>query len=191
MRAAYGRAANGPVEQCGRVARVNGTVVLLPPMSTSANPTPRWPARAEIAAELAAYSVPIYLPSVPKLIDAATDERSAVTHWVAHIAVEITSVLPQPPLLLVATGAAGSHLPALGFSQRASRHPVMGYVLVDADFPRVAGRTVDWPDAPVDVVTTPAAGPAALAAARLAELRGWTVHPNRDPAAVLRALVGR
>lgn len=167
-----------------------GTVVLLPSLqftAAAAKPS-NW--RAEIAAELAAYSVSIFLPTAPPPIDAGTDERSAATHWVSHLAVEITSALPTMPLLLVAAGAGGAHLPALGFSQRASRHPVMGYVMIDADFPRVPTRTVDWPDAPVDVVTTAGATPEALAAAHLAELRGWTLHRDADPAAVIRALVG-
>lgn len=152
-------------------------------------PVGNW--RAEIAAELAAYSVPIFLPTAPPPLDAAMDERSAATHWVAHLAVELTAALPAQPLLLVATGAAGAYLPAFGFSQRASRHAVMGYVMVDAAFPRLPTRTVDWPDAPVDVVTTPGASPGTLAVAHLAELRGWTVYRDADPAAVVRALVGR
>lgn len=170
---------------------MTGTVVLLPSPRFIDPAEKRSDWRAEVAAELAAYGVPIFLPSVPTSIDAATDERSAATHWIAHIAVEITRVLPVPPLLLVATGAAGAHLPALGFSQRASRHPVMGYVMVDAQMPRVPTRSVDWPDAPVDVVTTPAASTESLSAAHLAELRGWTVYRDADPAAIIRALVGR
>lgn len=168
-----------------------GTAVLLPAIQRPGHAIPAGSWRAEIAAELAAYSISIFLPSAPPPIDAATDERSAATHWVAHIAVELTAALPMPPLLLVATGPAGAHLPALGFSQRASRHPVMGYVMVNASLPRVPAQTVDWPDAPVDVVTTRDASAESLAAAHLAELRGWTVHAGADAAAVIRTLVGR
>jgi hypothetical protein len=63
-------------------------------------------------------------------------------------------------------------LPALGFSQKASRRPVAGYVLIDDQLPK-AGTAggADWPDAPVTYVAT---GPDYADTAHQAELRGWT-----------------
>ncbi|MDA8436049.1 MAG: hypothetical protein M0Z98_08700, partial [Actinomycetales bacterium] len=78
--------------------------------------------------------------------------------------------------------------PAVGFSQRAARRAVSGYVLVDAAVPPAESRGGDWPDAPVHYVASPAADPLEVNQARL---RGWTVHevPDAGAAAVAGAVV--
>ena len=60
--------------------------------------------------------------------------------------------------------------PALGLSQRAARRPVAGYALLDADCPDAGALPVDWPDAPVHYLASPAAPGPALDHARL---RAW------------------
>lgn len=174
-----------------------GTVTLLPahehsttgPQQPADHPTPGL-SRLEhrsLAAELAAYSIPVFLPTDPPPLAADPGERERNVHWVAHVSVEITRHKPRSPLLLVARGAATSRLCALGFAQKASRHPVSGYVIIDGPLPET--RQADWPDAPVDIVLTPEADDTARQAARVAELRGWTCHFDADPAAVIRQLI--
>jgi hypothetical protein len=79
--------------------------------------------------------------------------------------------------------------PAVGFSQRAARRGVSGYVLVDAAVPPAESRGGDWPDAPVHYVASPAADPLEVNQARL---RGWTVHevPDVGAATVAAVVVG-
>ena len=89
----------------------------------------------------------------------------------ADLSVAITAAGLARPLLLVVGGAASRGLPALGLSQRASRHNVVGYVIVDAEIPHAGRSCYDWPDAPVLYVRTPGAEPQGGA---LAALRGWT-----------------
>jgi hypothetical protein len=168
-----------------------GTVVLLPPVRLPGDQEgPPWRSRREIAAELLAYGINVLVvPDAPNN-EPDLDTRNAVAHWVAHIAVSIAKTSPIQPLLLVATGRAASLLPAVGFSQRAARHPVAGYVMIDGILPKAGGS--DWPDAPVTYVATQAMDdPACVdapATMRQAALRGWTVRPDADPVVVLRTL---
>ena len=169
---------------------MTGTVVLLPAAQVPGTADSDWPERLEIAAELAAYSVPVCLPRNPEpldLTDPSLDVRAAAAHWVAHNAIELTKAMPTMPLLLAAWGPAGGLVPALGFAQKASRHAVCGYALIDSVSANAAGA--DWPDAPVDIIVTPQADEVALTAARLAELRGWTCHRDANPAQILRQLM--
>lgn len=161
---------------------MSGTVVLLPDMHESG-----WSARRDVAADLAAHAIPIFIPVQPAELDDAASARELTANWVAHIAVDLTRARPEMPLLLVAHGESGSRVQALGFSQRASRHAIAGYVFIDAELPVPAGS--DWPDAPVDVITTVDASPAATKTARIAALRGWTCHLGADPADVIRDLM--
>lgn len=163
-----------------------GTVVLLPPAELPGQALPRWSNRRELAAELMAYGVKVLLlPEAPP-VEEGIDLRTATAHWVAHNAMTLTAAHPEKPVLLVASGTAGSLLPALGFSQKASRRPVAGYVVVDGVLPKAGAA--DWPDAPVTYIETGAGGDSTREAAREAELRGWTVEKDPDTAAVIRAL---
>ena len=110
------------------------------------------------------------------------DPRTIRAHWVAHLAIALSAGAIEP-LLLVVGGGAGELAPALGFSQRAARRSVAGYVLVDADVPAAESRAGDWPDAPVHYIASPAADPAHVTQARL---RGWVVH--EIPGATTRAV---
>ncbi len=142
--------------------------------------------RRELAAELLTYGVSVLLIPAAEPTGDGLDYKTATAHWIAHNAASITAALPEQPILLVALGPSGALLPALGFSSRASRRRVAGYVVIDGDLPKMG--TPDWPDAPVTVVTTTAASAATVAEAATAKLRGWTVEPDADPGAVLRAL---
>lgn len=113
------------------------------------------------------------------------DERTVRAHWVAEVAMHLAVTGAQGPLLLVLGGSAGELAPAVGFSQRASRRPVAGYVLVDAATPPVDGGVVDWPDAPVTYLATPAADPLQVNQARL---RGWVVAEVADADEVAAAV---
>ncbi len=169
----------------------HGTVVLLPPALASqadaaaANGalTPSDSSRRELAAELMAYGINVFV--VPEAPDPGEtlDSRTATAHWVAHNAVTLTAEQPEKPILLVASGAAGAMMPAVGFSQKASRRPVSGYVVVDGVLPKAGAA--DWPDAPVTYVRT-TTDKHAVAAARDAGLRGWTVETTRTPGDVVR-----
>lgn len=176
-----------PEPGCGRLLHMRGTVVLLPGLTRPGWAVDTWPERRAIAAELAAYGIPVLLPSQPGPIPRDIGRQEADSHWVAHIAIEVSRRSPEPPLLLVAQGDAGARMRALGFSQRASRHAIAGYVLIDATLPDTGHH--DWPDAPVDVVMTPSADQAVRKAARIAELRGWTCHRELDAAAVIRHIM--
>lgn len=116
--------------------------------------------------------------------DPADDERTVRSHWVAHLAIGLATGGAQAPVLLVLSGPSGAMAPAVGFSQRASRRAVSGYVLVDAAVPPAESRGGDWPDAPVHYVASPAADPLEVNQARL---RGWTVHEVPDASAAVVA----
>lgn len=132
--------------------------------------------------------VRVMSPHVP---DAAPedDERTATAHWVAHLAIGLATGGAVAPVLLVLAGSAGALAPALGFSQKASRRAVSGYVLVDAALPPLESRGGDWPDAPVVYVASPDADPAQVKQARL---RGWVVRevPDAWPGTVADAIAG-
>jgi hypothetical protein len=98
---------------------------------------------------------------------------------------ELTAAQPQKPVLLVAFGAAGLLLAALGFAQKASRRPVAGYVVVDGSIPKAGSG--DWPDAPVTYISTGQL--ADNEHVRQAELRGWSIEKSDDVAAILREIV--
>ena len=157
-----------------------GAVVLTP--ATDGDPVGRsWPARTAAAAEaLAARGVAVLD------LAALTERGPDPAEWVARCAVAMLAADLPGPVLLVATGAAGTHLPALGFAQRAARRPVAGYLLVDAEPPRVEG---DWPDAPVTVLLTLGAPDQDRAAD--ARRRGWEVLADDDLPAALVALAAR
>lgn len=143
-------------------------IALLPAL-----PGEQW-ARRETAAELAAYNYPVAIVGdLPAT--SITGELDLAGAWVAHCALELAQGSRQPELL-VAYGGAGRMLAALGFSQRASRRRVVGYVLVDGELPRAG--VPDWPDAPVTYIGT--------RESHLAELRGWDLLPGEDLAADIR-----
>ncbi len=126
-------------------------------------------------------------PYVPDA-EADDDARTARAHWVAHLAIGLASSGAVAPVLLVLGGTSGEMSAALGFSQKAARRAVGGYVLVDADVPPAETRGGDWPDAPVHYLASPGADPLNVNQARL---RGWDVHAVEDlaPASIVAALV--
>ena len=119
--------------------------------------------------------------------DAADDLRTVRAHWVAHLAIGLAASGAKAPVLLVLGGAGGAMAAAVGFSQRAARRAVSGYVLVDAVVPAADSRVDDWPDAPVHYVASPGSDPLEVNQARL---RGWTVHevPDAGPTTVGAAI---
>ena len=80
---------------------------------------------------------------------------------------------PQPPLLIVTTLSSIHLLPAVARAQRAARHLICGYVLIDAGkgAPGADPSGESWPDAPVFLI----AGIGDAAARSHAKLRGWQV----------------
>ena len=126
-------------------------------------------------------------PSLPEP-EAGDDARTARAHWVAHLSIALATSGAVAPLLLVLGGDSGGMAAALGFSQRAARRRVSGYVLVDAVVPPADDRTEDWPDAPVHYLASPAATPLEVNQARL---RGWNVVDVTDlaPTTLADALV--
>ncbi len=109
--------------------------------------------------------------------DSADDARTVRAHWVAHLAIGLVTSGAKAPVLLVLGGASGAMAAAVGFSQKAARRAVSGYVLVDAVVPAADARIDDWPDAPVHYLASPAADPLE---ANQARLRGWSVHEVDD-----------
>ncbi|WP_106396468.1 hypothetical protein [Actinocorallia populi] len=109
------------------------------------------------------------------------DAPEAGPRYVAGAALRIGAAGPRTPLVLVAYGAAGPALPALGGAQRAAHRLVGGYVFVDAEPPAPAG---DWPDAPCGYLATSPGDPR-LDAARL---RAWRTA-EAGPAGLAPALL--
>jgi hypothetical protein len=109
--------------------------------------------------------------------DAGDDPRTVRAHWVAHLAIGLATSSTRAPVLLVLGGASGAMAAAVGFSQKAARRAVSGYVLVDAVVPAADSRIDDWPDAPVHYLASPASDPLE---ANQARLRGWSVHEVPD-----------
>lgn len=149
------------------------TVVFLPPL-----PGEQW-AWGEYAAEVAAYHHPVIIVPALSVEQPPTSDADVAAAWVAHCALALAEAAQERHVLLVASGSSGRMLPALGFSQRAARRKVSGYVLVDAQYPRPG--VSDWPDAPVTAMCAPDSE-----AARQAELRGWEVYDINQAEAALR-----
>lgn len=170
-----------------------GTVVLLPPAQLPGAWDEVWPGRRELAAELMAYGVNVYVVPEAPAVDEDLDVRTATAHWVAHNAMTLTADQPERPVLLVAFGAAGALMPALGFSQKASRRPVSGYVVIDGVLPKAGAG--DWPDAPITYIATStdsevtATAQAARDTLHQADLRGWTTEATTEPGIVIRNMV--
>jgi sugar phosphate isomerase/epimerase len=141
--------------------------------------------RAALAAELLDRGVGVCSPGIPPT-DPTDDARTQAAHWVAHLSVALSGGL-RAPVLLVLAGASGALAPALGFSQRAARRAVAGYLLLDADCPAAGAVIGDWPDAPVHYLASPAASEMAVGHVRL---RGWQRHdvPNLAPATLATTL---
>ena len=154
------------------------TVVLCPLLDPSASDGPR----RELAGVLAGWGIPVVIPHIqPSQGAQAVDARMGIASWVADQAIAITAAQVDGPLILVSSGDANRAVPALGFSQRASRRNVVAYVLVDGPLPDPSRVGTDWPDAPVVHVTSPGAAEGPAAAARL---RGWSTIEGDPIAAV-------
>ena len=65
----------------------------------------------------------------------ADDSPPYAARYVAAAAAQIAAADPTSPLVLVAHSGAGYLLPQLGFTQRAARRAVGGYVFLDAGIP--------------------------------------------------------
>ena len=116
--------------------------------------------------------------TVPAVDYLETDDlRTQRAHWVAALAVAMSAAQLTTPIALVLVGAAGALAPAVGFSQRAARRSVSGYLMVDADVPTIGGAHEDWPDAPVSYLYSPTAHALTVNQARL---RGWHVVSMTD-----------
>ncbi len=123
----------------------------------------------------------------PTDLDHAGERRRAQAHWVASIAAAIDAGAQGHPLVVVAAGETVQGLPALALSQRAARHSVVGYVVVDADLTMPADAPGDWPAAPVTYVRTPGSEERGW---RIAGLRDWR-RLDAEPVAAVLAAVAR
>jgi hypothetical protein len=191
-------------------------VLLCPPLGTGPAEVAELDWRAAARAALAAAGLTVLAPGLaPVATDPLAapgpaspmppapredDPRLALAGWVADQAVAVSLASLREPLLLVARGTSGRGLPALGFSQRAARHAVIGYVLIDANPPPPSRSGQDWPDAPVVALrSADAARPAVPSSSsqaprspadqfsREAQLRGWPVLVG-DPVQTLVSL---
>ena len=169
------------------------TVVLCPALDPGAPDG----LRRELAGVLAGWGIPVVIPHrQPRDGAELTDERLGIAAWVADQAVAITAAQVEGPLILVSSGDANRAVPALGYSQRASRRGVVAYVLVDAPLPDPSRAGTDWPDAPVIHVTSPGRRQRSRGvrpAAGLVHRGGGTHrcrHPHRPGLARLDALTG-
>lgn len=164
---------------------IAASVVLCPPFP--GEPDPLW--RKEIHAALLGWSIPSAALSIP-LEESDLDDRSKRAHWVAQTSLALAAESLPTPMVLVLGELSAHSAPALGFSQRASRRGVAGYVLIDPVLPE-ARAGLDWPDAPVTVFVTPAMDEeSAAAVTRAADLRGFEVVAG-DPADLLIGVVRR
>jgi len=147
------------------------TLVLCPPLpgGTATIDTPEL--TDAILDHMDGRNVSVISPTIPAA-EPNDDLRTQHAHWVAYLAVALSKANAVSPVMLVLSGTNGPLVTALGFSQRASRRAVGGYVLVEADIPSAQSRINDWPDAPVFYVASPTADPDACMQARL---RGWTM----------------
>ncbi len=158
---------------------MTGVTVVLCPALDPVSPDGQ---RRELAGVLAGWGIRVVIPHLrPRDGAESADERLGVAGWVADQAVAITAAHVEGPLILVSTGGANRAVPALGYSQRASRRSVVAYVLIDGPLPDVSRAGSDWPEAPVVHVTTPGADAEPAAAARL---RGWSTITG-DPIAIV------
>ena len=161
------------------------TVVLCPALDPG--PDVSW--RRAVAAELAQRGVPVVLPERRiRTAAEAEDERLRTAAWVADQAVAITAAGGTGSLMVVSVGSANRAVPALALSQRASRHPVMAYVMVDGPLPQPGRGGFDWPDAPVIYVASGEAD-ALVSEESLsaAGMRGWSVLRG-DPVETIAAI---
>ena len=160
------------------------TVVLCPPLPSAPEP---YDTADALLDHRALGGRRVLSPAVPET-EPGDDARTARAHWIAHLAVALSTSAAQAPVMLVLAGSSGTVTAALGFSQRASRRAVSRYVLVDAAVPPADDRSGDWPDAPVHYVASPAADPLEVNQARL---RGWDVVEVDDlaPTTLADALV--
>lgn len=144
------------------------TVVLCPAL----DPTAPDGSRRELAGILAGWGIPVVIPHrQPRADFEEADERLGMAAWVGDQAIAITAAQVEGPMILVSRAEANRAVPALGFSQKASRRNVVAYILIDGPLPDPSRAGADWPDAPVIHVTSPDAD---AEPGRAARLRGWS-----------------
>ena len=165
-------------------------VVLCPPL-TVGQPAPAW--QGELVQALGTAGITALAPILtggtgaaptrtPQAQVGSAEDRLAIAGWVADQAIAITMARLGLPLILVSSGEANRGLPALGMSQRAARHSVVGYVMVDGPAATASRASLDWPDAPVLYICSHGAPAHGLASARL---RGWATVVGDPVAAVV------
>ena len=156
-------------------------VLVCPPLAPDSAPAPWVEA---LVTQLQEHGVPTVVPATAPLDSRASagaagdvDDRLVLAGWVADQAVAVNASGVAGPLLLVAHGCAVRGLAALGLAQRASRHDVAGYLLVDGPIPPPGRHSQVWPDERVVYVHSPDGDPHGAATAHE---RGWEVHDG-DP----------
>ena len=156
------------------------TVVLCPALDPDLDDG----ASRELAAALAGWGIPVVVPRRQQRDGAELgEERVLMAAWVADQAVAITGAQVEGPLIIVSSGPANRAVPALGFSQRASRRSIVGYVLLDGPLPDPSRAGQDWPDAPVLYVSASGTDDST----RAAQLRGWRTL-QEDPISAVTGL---
>lgn len=90
----------------------------------------------------------------------------------------IHQLAPQAPLVIVTHGSLIELLPSIALAQRTAHRSIAGYVLID---PVMGAPTLDWPDAPVLVISDDAK------VQRDAALRSWRVSSDLNPASAVPA----
>lgn len=155
-------------------------VVLCPPVA--GEPVPRW--FDECRTSVIAHGMRCVCPDAGAPAGSADPEATVVARWVAEVAAAVRAGSGGLPLILVCEGTTARVLPALAVSQRAARHSIVGYVLVDVDVPAVDALGGEWLGAPVTYVRSPGAADLGW---RAAELHGWHCTQTEPGLAVLEA----
>jgi hypothetical protein len=76
-----------------------------------------------------------HLVVVPEVLD--DDQPPYAQKYIARVAVQLATDLPDTRLVLIGHSGAGPLLPQIGFARHAAGVPVSGYVFLDAMLPRV------------------------------------------------------
>ena len=94
------------------------------------------------------------------------------------VCAQIHQYAPLAPLIIVTHGALVELLPSIALAQRTAHRSVAGYVLID---PVMGAPTLDWPDAPVLVISEDPK------TQRDAALRSWRVSADLNPVSAVPA----
>ena len=94
------------------------------------------------------------------------------------VCAQIHQYAPPAPLVIVTHGSLVELLPSIALAQRTAHRTIAGYVVID---PVMGAPTLDWPDAPVLVISDDAK------VQRDAALRSWRVSSDLNPASAVPA----